>query len=377
MKVTVLFPNVATGGQVSHVCFSFYGNFPERSEAHIHCHSLEKGFRSPVAYPAVPPALNRIAWRIEKMHPFVHARTVDRFLRDAGVREGVAILWPGAVVEAAKALRAQGCEIVMEMINCHQGTARRILIDAYTRAGMSVEHGIAEHSVAREAEVYAIADAIFSPSPMTRLSLLENGVPEEKILDTAFGWSPEHNRVLVKGVPKADAFTAIFAGTVCVRKGAHLLAAAWRDAGIREGRLLFAGAITGDFADKRASLLTGDGISCLGHRSDLPNLLAASHVFAFPTLEEGGPIVTYEAAAAGLAILTTPMGAGAVIRNGVDGIVLDPFDHDGWVQALRTLASDASLRARLGEAARQRAREFTFEKTALQRCKALEQRFGA
>ena len=123
--------------------------------------------------------------------------------------------------------------------------------------------------------------------------------------------------------------------------------------------------------------MTGDGISCLGHRSDLPNLLAASHVFAFPTLEEGGPIVTYEAAAAGLAILTTPMGAGAVIRNGIDGIVLDPFDHDGWVQALRMLASDASLRSRLGEAARRRAQDFTFEKTALQRCKALEQRFGA
>ena len=377
MKVTVLFPNVATGGQVSHVCFSIYGNFPGRSEAHIHCHSLERGFRSPVARPAVPPALNRLAWKIEKARPFVHDRTVRRFLRDAVSRKGVAVLWPGSVVEAAKALRAQGCDLVMEMINCHQATARRILIDAYQRAGMALNHGISDHSVARESEVYALADAIFSPSPMTRLSLLENGVPAEKILDTAFGWSPEHNRILTEGVPKSDVFTAVFAGTVCVRKGAHLLAAAWRDAGLREGRLLFAGAATDDFAGGRAALLAGDGISCLGHRSDLPALLAAAHVFAFPTLEEGGPIVTYEAAAAGLAIVTTPMGAGAVIRNGVDGIVLDPFDHDGWVEALRKLSEDASLRSRLGESARQRAKEFTFEKTALQRCAALERRFGA
>ena len=164
MKVTVLFPNVATGGQVSHVCFSIYGNFPERSETHIHCHSLEKGFRSPVACPAVLQSLNRIAWQIEKAHPFIHARTVSRFLRDAGSREGVAVLWPGAVVGAAPSLRARGCEIVMEMINCHQGTARRILTDAYRRAGMTVNHGISDHSIAHESEVYALADAIFSPS---------------------------------------------------------------------------------------------------------------------------------------------------------------------------------------------------------------------
>jgi len=287
MKVTVLFPNVATGGQVSHVCFSLYEPFPAESEVHIHCHSLERGFRSPVARPAVPPALNALAWRLERARPFLHGRTVGRFVRDAAGRGGVALLWPGAVVEAARALRARGCRVVMEMINCHQATARRILEDAFRRAGLPAEHGIAEASAARESDVYALADAIFSPSPMTRLSLLENGVPEEKILDTAFGWSPEHNRRLLAGVPKAEAFTVISAGTVCVRKGAHLLAAAWRDAGLRDGRLLFAGAVTEDFAGERAGLLAGGGIECLGHRADLPELLGAAHVFAFPTLEEG------------------------------------------------------------------------------------------
>ena len=82
-------------------------------------------------------------------------------------------------------------------------------------------------------------------------------------------------------------------------------------------------------------------------------------------------MVTYEAAAMGLAIVTTPMGAGTIIRDGVDGIVLDPHDHQGWVGTLRRLSMDLGFRTKLCNAARERAKEFAWDKVALRRLDAL------
>ena len=81
-------------------------------------------------------------------------------------------------------------------------------------------------------------------------------------------------------------------------------------------------------------------------------------------------MVTYEAMGCGLPVITSPIGAGPA-RDGVDGFVIDPHDIDGWASALRRLAVDAELRQRMGEAARERAREFTWQKVARRRREAL------
>ncbi|WP_201353784.1 glycosyltransferase [Hydrogenimonas urashimensis] len=47
----------------------------------------------------------------------------------------------------------------------------------------------------------------------------------------------------------------------------------------------------------------------LGSRSDIPELMAKSHVFVMPSLWEGLPIVLLEAGASKLPILTTPVGS--------------------------------------------------------------------
>ena len=94
-------------------------------------------------------------------------------------------------------------------------------------------------------------------------------------------------------------------------------------------------------------------------------------IFAFPSLEEGSPLVTYEAMAHGLPILTSPMGAGSIVRDGIDGMIVSPYEHDAWVEALRKLASSPDLRTRFGDAARQRAQEFTWERVADRRAKLM------
>jgi glycosyltransferase involved in cell wall biosynthesis len=55
------------------------------------------------------------------------------------------------------------------------------------------------------------------------------------------------------------------------------------------------------------------------------------------------------------------MGAGRIVRDETEGYVVDPFDIDGWIHAIRTMARDPALRRDLGLAAAQRATGFTWQ----------------
>ncbi len=58
---------------------------------------------------------------------------------------------------------------------------------------------------------------------------------------------------------------------------------------------------------------------------------------------------------AGLPVVTTDVpGARDVVVNGETGFVRDPADHEGLVSAVASLCEDASLRDRMGRAARGR-----------------------
>jgi glycosyltransferase involved in cell wall biosynthesis len=55
------------------------------------------------------------------------------------------------------------------------------------------------------------------------------------------------------------------------------------------------------------------------------------------------------------------------VRDGIDGIILEPYDTDAWVEGLRKLSNSPDLRAKMGAAARKRALEFTWQQVAARR----------
>lgn len=99
------------------------------------------------------------------------------------------------------------------------------------------------------------------------------------------------------------------------------------------------------------------------HRGVVPNsprlieLAHRAHVFCLPTRGDCLPIALLEAAAAGLALVSTDVAAiGEVVVDGVTGMVVPPGDAAALARALRSLA-DPALRRRMGSAARARAEE--------------------
>lgn len=93
-----------------------------------------------------------------------------------------------------------------------------------------------------------------------------------------------------------------------------------------------------------------------GHRSDVPQLLAVSSVFANASTWEGLSNAVLEAMAVELpSVVVDAPGVTECHVNGETGLVV-AANADALADALSTLLSDAGLRTRLGKAARERVR---------------------
>jgi glycosyltransferase involved in cell wall biosynthesis len=83
-------------------------------------------------------------------------------------------------------------------------------------------------------------------------------------------------------------------------------------------------------------------------REELPDRLAAAHLFALPSYHEPGPGMVYlEAMACGLPVIGCEgAGAAEVIEHGMNGILVRPRDPEDLAGALQTALRDpARLRA--------------------------------
>ena len=87
----------------------------------------------------------------------------------------------------------------------------------------------------------------------------------------------------------------------------------------------------------------------------LADLYHEHAIFAFPSTFEGQPLVLLEAAAAGLAIVTTrTCGMRDFVRHGENGLLCEIGDAAGFAAAVNRLVADHGLRAALGPGKRRR-----------------------
>ena len=101
-----------------------------------------------------------------------------------------------------------------------------------------------------------------------------------------------------------------------------------------------------------------------GHREDVADVLASSHVAVLPTYYgEGVPKTQLEAAACGRPIVATDVpGCREVVRHGGNGLLVPPRDIPALANAIMALAGDPARRAAMGAAGRRRAEtEFAAE----------------
>lgn len=139
------------------------------------------------------------------------------------------------------------------------------------------------------------------------------------------------------------------------QKGIHFLLRALAKADGVALAIAGDGPLRSELEGEAERLEIDDRVSFLGHRDDVPELLAACDVFALPSLFEGSSLAVLEAMAAGAPVVSSAIGGTAeVVEDGRSGLLVPPEDPEALAAALRRLAADETLRARLSAAARER-----------------------
>jgi glycosyltransferase involved in cell wall biosynthesis len=99
----------------------------------------------------------------------------------------------------------------------------------------------------------------------------------------------------------------------------------------------------------------------------MQELYAKHDVFLFPSLMEGLPSVLLEAMAAGMPVITTETcGMPDVVENEYNGLLIPPADSSAIEQGILRLAASVELREKLGTAARETMKRYTWERAARQ-----------
>jgi len=325
----------------------------------------------------LPPLLPaQIAYRPSVM-AWASRRNEQNLFR-AVHREGrgsVVWLWPGASITLQRELKENGAIIIREMINTHVGTARRILDAEYARLGLPPSHENTEPKLRSEQEQLALADFVVSPSESVDASLLEWGIDDDRIIRSTFGWRPADFAGDSKADLPGEGVKVLFVGSVGIRKGIHLALAAWDRARVN-GTFFVVGEIEAEVAPLLAPYGNREDIRFVPFTRDLASLYRAADFMFFPSLEEGAPLVCYQAGGCGVPIVAGPMGRGRLVENGVTGFVADPHDEAALAEYLRALAEDASLRHSIGLRIRERALQMDFASAAAERARAFEDRIG-
>ncbi|MGB3265724.1 MAG: glycosyltransferase family 4 protein [Microcoleus sp.] len=324
--------------------------------------SCDRSCRDSNIIEAIPSFLKKLYYLSPSL-PQIKAE--KRFLKDIKDFDA-AYLWPGISLDVVNSVNKQNKPIFAERVNGLQSQAKRILDDAYSRLGLEPQHEITPETIQIEDQKLKVIDFLFCPSQIVAKSFQEAGVSEDKLLLTTEGWSPERFPNYQSQKPPSEEINILFLGYVCVRKGVHLLLRAWERAGIK-GKLTIFGELEPAIAETCGDLLQRPDVIHMDYAVDYSSAYRQADFFAFPSLEEGSPLVTYEAMGYGLPILASPMGGGGIVRDGIEGIILSPYDADAWVEGLRKLSNSEGLRAQMGAAARKRALEFTWPQVAARR----------
>lgn len=113
------------------------------------------------------------------------------------------------------------------------------------------------------------------------------------------------------------------------------------------------GAASSDLVAARARARFPDRIRFLGHRADVPELLAAADVFVFPSLYEGLGCSVIEAMALSLPVVASDIPAlREVVAATRSGLLVPPGDVPALTAAVRAVLDDPSRASSMGRAGR-------------------------
>lgn len=213
------------------------------------------------------------------------------------------------------------------------------------------------------------ADIVCCPSQQTINDCIEAGFDPDRIRLVPWGATVHESSISAIESMRERLGLArpylLWLGTIEPRKNLPLLLRAFAQAELDGVDLVIAGPAGWNEDLDELSAPLGDRIHRLGFvaPNDLDPLYAGAQALVFPSLREGFGMPAVEAMAQGTPVVGS---AGTAIAEvvGDSGVLVDPQDLDGWVEALRT-AANPSWKEQLAPGARARSATFTWENSAV------------
>lgn len=211
------------------------------------------------------------------------------------------------------------------------------------------------------------ADLVLTPSQATKRDCVAHGFPEARVRVVPWGVDLPVRASRVDGRAKhglAERFV-LAVGTIEPRKNLPALLQAFQRLDDHRVQLVIAGPEGWNESLAPHIGSARDRVRLLGFlpEAELHSLYSQATVFCYPSRQEGFGIPVLEAMAHGAAVVTS-RGTSTEEVAGDAALLIDPDSVDDIAQAVERLLTDRELAARLGAAARARAADFSWARTA-------------
>ena len=229
---------------------------------------------------------------------------------------------------------------------------------------------------------YDHMDQIYVSSKSSADELTGKGIRPEKIrliprgIDTEAFHPAKRNGLMKKRYGITEPVKILYVGRVSREKRLPVLAEAYKRLSRVSGDVHLVVVGDGPYFEEMRQVLAGYPCTFTGYLSgdELARTYAAGDVFVFPSTTDTFGNVVLEAQASGLPVIVTDQGGPSENMVADDtGLVVKGDDPNMLFDAMRKLAFDGELRARMGAAAREYTEERSFENAFVRLWKLYEE----
>jgi glycosyltransferase involved in cell wall biosynthesis len=286
-------------------------------------------------------------------------RLASRWIEPCTIFHG----WTGNCLNCIEEARRVGAHVMIEQATMHPREWQRTVLQECERFGVRARDCRAllpDALVRRMEREYALAERIVVPSAIARRSFDGAGLGAKTRVVNA-GVDHEFFRPVAVKEPRSP-FRVCFAGRVEIAKGLPYLLQAWKRLELPNAELV----LIGEVAEEMRPLLkewalANVKLTGLLQATEVAEWYRRSHLFVFPSVNEGLARAIFEAMACGLPVIATELsGAEDCISTGVQGDVVRARDVDALATAMLWHYENAEASAKMGAAGRARVEwEFT------------------
>lgn len=287
-----------------------------------------------------------------------HERLRRRILRERFGGANCLCCVDNADLDLMKAAREAGLTVLYrQLILPSVGRILREERQLFPGIEPQIPEDVVERGVARDREVFELADAVICASTRIAEDIASLVGPAARTAVVPYGIRADWLQAPRAPVPGR----ILFVGSVGLRKGNHYLAEAARL--LKSRGVPCDVRVVGPFDPRVIARPEFRGPTYVGQvpRDVVRSEFAQADVLTLPTLADGFGIVHLEALACGVPVVTTA-NCGSQVRDGEDGFIVPVRDAAALADRLEQIVTDRALRERMSRAASEHARELNLER---------------